>query len=459
MDGFQASLNTRLNHSLQAKLSFYLALTIVIVALVAGAVSSASAFNEAHDLQDGMLRQIAALAAHKHHGRQDALETAELSPSDADEETRVTVRWLPARGSLMPPTLKLPIPVDIGDGLHTLTLDDEDVRVVVRTLADGSRVVVSQETGMRNQIARYSAFHTVTPLLLLVPLLVMMVSILVRKLLAPIVRLSAEVNARSESALHPVTTAGVPSEIRPLLDAINGLLTKVEQTVSAQRRFLADAAHELRSPLAALSLQSERLSQADMSEVARERLQTVHQGIERGRHLLEQLLALARMQSAPQISTAPVSVLALSRRVIEDAMPLAESKRIDLGMSQGDEAFLAVDETALFVAVKNLVDNAIRYSPPGSKVDLNVRLRLEGICISVCDRGPGIPQAEHSRVFDPFYRVLGTEESGSGLGLAIVKEIADHMGASVRLAPTDELSGKGLTVSFLLPVKAYPCER
>ncbi len=456
MDGFQARLRAQLTHSLQFRLSFYLAVTSLIAALVAGIVSFSAAMAEAHELQDSMLKQIAVLAAMT-PGQNVGHANTDLSTPDADEETRVSVQWLHHNGqptTSSPSASNLPIPTGMGDGLHTLTVDGEDYRVVIRSTTDGSRVVVAQEAGMRNEIARGSALRTIAPMLLLAPLLVLMVAIMVRRLLSPVTQLSKEVNARSEQALHSVEAENVPIELLPFLAAINGLLARVKQSMDMQRRFLADAAHELRSPLAALSLQTERLAQAEMSATAQDRLISVRAGIERGRHLLEQLLSLARAQTdAPGQATSSVSVSSLVRLVIEEFISQAEAKGIDLGMTDSDEAVIDADEMALMTAVKNLVDNAIRYSPQGSQVDVGVRLYAERVCITVSDHGPGIPAPERARVFEPFYRILGTEESGSGLGLSIVKENAARLGAEVTLTCTDPLHDRGLTVTLSLPFR------
>lgn len=453
MDGVQIGMRPRRANSLQYKLSLYLSLTIVVVGLLAGGVSFFSAMNEAHELQDSTLHQIAVLLDHQQAGTSVVHST--MSPQDGgDEETRVTVQWLDGHRHTADPragSSDLPLPPDISDGLHTLAVGGEDFRVMVRTTQSGARIAVSQETGMRDEIARDSAMRAVAPVLLLAPLLVVLVTHLIRTLFQPITRLSAEVNGRSEWALHPVDVNEVPVEVRPFLEAINGLLAKVSQALNGQRRFLADAAHELRSPLAALSLQSERLSQAEMSAVALERLQALRQGIERGRSLLEQLLTLARVQTSNAMPQAEVSVLSVYKKVMEDLMPLAEAKHIDMGVIDSVDVSIKVSQTDLFVLIKNLVDNAIRYSPAGGKVDLRVALVATGWVLSVADEGPGIPESERVRVFDPFYRVLGNEQPGSGLGLAIVKEIADRIGASVRLDASNQVTGQGLTVTVHLP--------
>ncbi|MGC4059933.1 MAG: ATP-binding protein [Aquabacterium sp.] len=449
MDGFKARLIARLNGSLQFRLSFFLSLVILVVALIAGTFSFVSAFEEAHELQDDTLRQIAAMLDHR-----AGAPLHSPAPSDGDEETHVTVQWLPGAGSSpgKREAQDLPLPAALKDGLQTVAVDGEDFRVLVRTTGRGERVAVSQETGMRDDIARASALRTVMPCLLLAPILVLLVANLVRRIFRPIATLSDEVNARSEFALHPIEAKDVPVEIRPFLEAINGLLAKVQQGVAAQRRFLADAAHELRSPLTALSLQSERLTQTEMSEAARERLTALRHGIERGRNLIDQLLTLARVQSTQREGLRAISVLAVYRRVIEDVMPLAEAKEMDVGLLESDEVCLTVNEMDLFTMVKNIVDNAIRYTPSGGAVDLRVR-RANGMAeLTISDSGPGIPESERSRIFDPFYRPPGSEQSGSGLGLAIVKEIADRMGATVNLSCDEAGLHRGLTVAVQVPV-------
>lgn len=240
--------------------------------------------------------------------------------------------------------------------------------------------------------------------------------------------------------------------------------------MESQRRFVADAAHELRSPLAALSLQAERLHAAPMSPEATERLETLQAGIRRSRHLLEQLLLLARAQNARwgqgQAATtaasvpAVVAVLPVMRRVLEDLLPLADQKRLNLGISaapglthdaEADERIrVAADEMALYTLLRNLADNAIRYTPAGGQIDLWVDRRGAEVVMAVQDNGPGIPAEERARVVDPFYRVLGTGESGSGLGLSIVDTLVGNLKGRLRL---DDAVGHahGLRAEVTLP--------
>ena len=189
-----------------------------------------------------------------------------------------------------------------------------------------------------------------------------------------------------------------------------------------------------------------------MSELARERLTVLRQGIERGRSLLDQLLTLAKAQSAINLPKAPVSVQSIYRRVLEDLMPLAEAKDIDIGVEGTQDAEVWASELDMITVVKNLVDNAIRYTPEGGRVDLSVKVSQGKAELHIQDNGPGIPLAERDRVFDPFYRTLGSEQIGSGLGLSIVQTIAHRIGAEIRLDFADEVQQAGLHVTVIVPM-------
>ena len=450
MDG----LKRRLNESVQLKLSFTLSLAILVVAIVAGVFSFLSAFDEAHELQDDVLRQVAQLMDRQRLS--PATPTTDTRPKDVDEESRVIVQRL---GVVSPSAVgmdaggTLPLPATLSDGLHTLEVGGESFRVLVKTTVTGERIAVAQESGFRNEIARDGALRTVMPFLILVPVLLLIVADLVRKMFRPIAALSKEIDLRADQELHPVEDLHLPVEVRPFAVAINRLLARVGQSIESQRRFVADAAHELRSPLTAISLQAERLAEAEMSELARERLTVLRQGIERGRSLLDQLLTLAKAQSAADLAKSPVSVQGIYRRVLEGLMPLAEAKHIDIGVEGMQDAEVWASELDMIAVVKNLVDNAIRYTPEGGRVDLSVGVSQGKAELRIQDNGPGIPLAERDRVFDPFYRLLGSEQIGSGLGLSIVQTIAHRIGAEIRLDFADETQQTGLNVVVIVPMR------
>lgn len=288
------------------------------------------------------------------------------------------------------------------------------------------------------------------PFLILFPVLLLVVGDLVRKLFRPIEVLAAEIDQRGEQELHRIDEQHLPLEIRPFVVAINRLLTRVAHAMDSQLRFVADAAHELRSPMTALSLQSDRLAATDMSPMTRERFVPLSRGIERGRKLIDQLLSLAAAQSASARPLSTLSVHDVYRQVLEDLLPLAERKHIDIGVESAQDVQVVFNEIDLFTLVKNLVDNAIRYTPHGGRIDLSVVLTQGWVQLQVKDSGPGITLEEQARVFDPFYRSLGTDESGSGLGLSIVKAIIDRTGARIQLGWSDEIERRGLCVTVWL---------
>ncbi|WP_248743556.1 MULTISPECIES: ATP-binding protein [unclassified Pseudomonas] len=443
MDGFKR----RLRDSVQLRLSVTLSLAILLVALLAAAFAFVSALDEAHEMQDETLRQVAAL----YDRQQMTLHyPAAQAVDDDNEESRVIVQYL-ADGSRAvgndDTVLPLPFPTTLPDGLSTLKVTGEDFRVLVRTTARGERIVVAQETGVRDKEARESAWRSLLPFLILFPVLLLVVGDLVRKMFRPIATLSADIDRRDEQALHPVDESHVPSEVRPFVVAINRLLGRVAQSVDNQRRFVADAAHELRSPMTALSLQAERLAATEMPAAARERLLPLSQGIERSRNLIDQLLSLAAAQSSSNAAPTSVSVLHVYRRILEDLLPLADRKNIDIGVESSEDVQVSINETDLLILIRNLVDNAIRYTPSGGRIDLSVKREQAAVVLQVSDTGPGIAVEEQARVFDPFYRSLGTDESGSGLGLSIVKAIADRTGLKVDLGFTDVIERSGLCVT------------
>lgn len=444
MDGLEG----RLSESVQFRLSFTLSLAILVTALVAGAFSFVTAFDEAHERQDDVLRQVAQLI-----DRQRASARTDVRPRDGDEDSRVIVQRLgqaDPSGAGVDAGGTLALPAALADGWHTLEVGGEGFRVLVKTTAGGERIAVAQESALRDEIARDGALRTVLPFLVFVPVLLLIVARLVRKMFRPIAALAAEIDQRAGHELHPVEECELPREVRPFAVAINRLLVRVDQSMETQRRFVADAAHELRSPLTALSLQAERLAEADMSDPARERLAVLRQGIARGRKLLDQLLSLARAQSPAEQPKSPVSVQGIYRRVLEDLLPLAEAGQIDIGVEGAQDAQVWASEMDLIAIVKNLVDNAIRYTPPGGRIDLAVRVSQGRAELRIEDNGPGIRPAERTRVFDPFYRTLGSGQAGSGLGLSIVRAIADRIGAEIRLDFTDKAHETGLSVAVIV---------
>lgn len=255
------------------------------------------------------------------------------------------------------------LPGGIADGIQTVRPVKLAWRIYVKTLGTGARVAIAQRTAVRNEVARAGALRALFPLLLLIPMLLLLVRMLVRRMFSPLTALARELDNRPEDDTQAIADAQVPTEIRPFVKAINRLLARVAMAMAQQRRFVADAAHELRSPLTALSLQAERLANADMSPQARERLASLRSGIRRSQSLVTQMLMLARVQQGGDTPAQPVSMQKVLRGAIEDLFPLAEARQIDLGVDGSGDAWVQATEVDLTILVKNLLDNAIRHTP------------------------------------------------------------------------------------------------
>jgi two-component system OmpR family sensor kinase len=263
--------------------------------------------------------------------------------------------------------------------------------------------------------------------------------------LRPLETVASAVKARTPSSLEPLPEERLPEEIRPVVTALNDLLPRLARALEMQRAFIADAAHELRTPLTAVRLQ---LQLAERAQDERERaaaLASLRDGLDRTTHLVEQLLTLAREEpgGAAVRERGDVDLAALAAEVVSSLSPFAESKSIDLGLARSEAGLVLRGEgEALRALLSNLVDNALRYTPRGGRVDVSAFRVPEGLVIEVHDTGPGIPPEERTRVFDRFYRRAGADLPGSGLGLAIVKSVAERHGATVTL--DDGPDGHGL---------------
>ncbi|QQS54379.1 MAG: two-component sensor histidine kinase [Candidatus Competibacteraceae bacterium] len=441
-----------MKRSLQRHLSMTLGGTIVLAGLAAALASFGLAYSEAKEFQDDMLRQIAMLDI-RDTGK---FPSPELSHRDtekipiSDPESHIVVIHLP-RDS-MPAWIHLPrdsMPAwfagDLLPGFHTLNTGSGDLRVFVQETETGARVVVAQLTEARDELAIDSGLRTLIPLLLLIPVLAGLIVRIVRSELTPITRLSRSLDEQPADRPQAIPDDGLPDEITPFVHAINRLLARVNLLIGQQRRFIADAAHELRSPLTALSLQAQNLLHAESLDAVRERVVPLREGIERARHLSEQLLSLARTQvSVAEVSVVDVSVMA--RELMAERLPLAEAKSIDLGLEETTPLFIHGSWEALRLIVSNALENALKYTPEGGEVTLRLLSDERGDVIEVMDNGPGIPIQERERVLDAFYRVPGAEGEGSGLGLAIAREAAIRLGGVLSLH--ERPGGTGLVFRY-----------
>ncbi len=320
-------------------------------------------------------------------------------------------------------------------GFSTIDTDDGRWRVYAIQLSD-QVVQVAQPTRVRKEAAATAALRTVIPFLVLLPVLGALIWWTVGIGLAPLDRIAREVKSRSAAQLEPLPLAGVPVEARPLIEALNDLLQRRSEALDAQRAFIADAAHEMRTPLTALQLQATLIERADSDASRIAAVADLKRGLVRASHVVQQLLTLAREEPGgrtPQ-SFARIDLVSLAGMTVADHMLLAESRGIDLGLEKSvASAPVDGDAGALRTLIANLVENAIRYTPGPGRVDITVAIEGGQPQLTIADSGPGIPVEERERVFDRFYRRTEAAEPGSGLGLAIIRVIADRHGASVDL--------------------------
>ena len=416
---------------------------VLLAALLAAAISFGLAYLEAKEFQDDMLKQVASITA-EHTGRSatDVQRAGRADQAAGDVESRLSVLHLP--DDVRPDWL----PASVAPGFHTLPSKTGDVRVFVAQRHPGNRTVVAQPTEVRDEIAVNSALRTLVPLLLLLPVLAWLIVRIVRRELEPVVRLSQSLDEQPGDRPHTLSDRDVPAEIAPFVQAINRLLERVSSLMAQQRRFVADAAHELRSPLTAISVQVQNVKNADSLEAMRERLTPLQDGIERARRLTEQLLNLAKAQTDAAL-VSPVDVLGLARELIAEFVPIAEQKGIDLGFADVVPLRILAAPDVLRQVLRNAVENALNYTPAGGQV--SVRMSSDGgdDVIEVIDDGPGIPPAERERVFDSFYRMPGSNGQGSGIGLAIARESAMRLGGCVSLH--GRADGAGLVFRYRQP--------
>ena len=334
-------------------------------------------------------------------------------------------------------------------GFSDATVDGRSWRVFSEWDGEHEYLVqVAEASDARGRLTEEILERLVKPLALALPLFGFMVWVAVGAALRPVHRIGDEIARRDPSYLAPIT-GKVPMEVAPLVERLNGLLARVGASLEGERRFTSDAAHELRTPLAAVRAQIQVASGAVADGERRRALDQAVAACDRATHLVEQLLTLARVDAEAWRSEAgPVDLRALARQALVEAAPAAREKHIDLALEGPAGVSVRGHAGLLLVLLRNLLDNAIRYSPPGTAVVARALPEAGGVTLSVCDEGPGIPAEEREQALRRFHRLGQGEAPGSGLGLSIVARIAELHGA--RLTLTDGEHGRGLCVRVIL---------
>jgi two-component system OmpR family sensor kinase len=293
------------------------------------------------------------------------------------------------------------------------------------------------------------------PIAALIPCLLLVTGLVVTRSLRPIVRLAGELDIRRADDVAPLSLEDMPGELHPFITSINGLLVRVRLLMDQQRRFVADAAHELRTPITALSLQAENLEAVHLPAEARNRVAVLKQGMQRTKRLLEQLLALARHEAMPaDRANMPLTALdSAVKAVVADLLPQVRERGIDLGFDLVEPLYVRSEQPILGAIIRNLVDNALRFTPKGGRIDVGVYREDDAAILQIEDTGPGIASTDLDVIFEPFFRGSRPQGEGSGLGLSIVKRLVETLGGSIELENIDGPGRSGLRATVRLPIE------
>jgi len=406
--------------------------------------------NEMGEVFEDNLKQVALAVANYH--RTDGVarppRLAQPLPRVYEESGQfefVTVVWSRDGQRMHSSNAGVALPFLSRSGLSQVTVGGEHWHMYTIVL-DDAIVQAAQRAAERESLARETASTLALPALLFLAVIASLLRYALRRGLTPLSKAASEVTGRSVEVLHPISLADHPAELHLLIGAINDLMARLGSALAMQRHFLADAAHELRTPITALRLQLQLLERAGDASQRKAAQAELRAGIDRAQHLVEQLLQLSRLgPEAPALQRESVDLAELARSTVSRFSPRADDLGIDLGAATDGPVVVSGDAQQLSALLDNLVENALRYTPRGGKVDVSALWRDGRPCLSVCDTGPGIAPAERQRVFDRFYRSpQAATANGSGLGLAIVKAVAQRHGAEITL---DEAPGGGLAVT------------
>jgi len=440
-------MTRKVTNSLRARLLLLLFASVLVTACIQSFIAYRTSLDETNEIFDYQMQQM---ALSLRPGLNFDGYGSNGFRQDEDESFEFIVQVSAANGKILfQSSASTTLPHREGAGFSLFDARGKTYKLY--SLPHGNQLIqVAQDRSARRSLARNLAFRTTLPIMVMVLLLLFLMWWVVTSSLSPVNRVQRQIATREADSLDEVDTQGLPTEVRPLVEEINLLLRRMRQAFAAQKNFVADAAHELRSPLAALKLQVEQLRRSSTErdrEIATQRLGT---GIDRASRLVEQLLVLARQQANPEsrVNTRPVEINRLCLVAFNDVYPLACHKNIDMGLSQTDECYVLGQEEALRILLRNILDNSIKYSPKGSRIDFSVQSTARSVTLAIEDSGPGIPDGDLARIMDRFYRIPGTQTSGSGLGLSIVKVIADLHGAKVEIGTSDTLGGLSVRVNF-----------
>ena len=436
-------------------------LTLVSALIVAGLAASWATYHstrtELSRIFDSQLRQTALELVEAGDANVQNITLVGQSP-----QLNMLVQIYDARDNRIYTSRHLvPLPISEIPGFSEVTADTgRQWRQFTSTV--GTKIIqVAQPVDVRDKLAVSAAMRIVQPMFVLIPFLAIAIWFVIVQMLQPLNRTARAVALRTPSSMAPLETKGLPYEVKKLVEAINGLLVRLGDSLSAQQRFASDAAHELRTPLAAIKLQAQLLQRAKDPEARAKYTDRLQQGVTRATRLVEQLLTIARLDpDAADKPMSEVNLAAIAASTVEELSSAASAKAITLTHRVEPITIIGMPE-AIHLMVVNLTDNAIRYTPEGGRIEIGVERKDDKAVVTVTDDGPGIAPEDRERVFERFYRALGTKVSGTGLGLAIVSRIVQMHAGTITVAegfvrvPRDG-SGEGFGAQFVVTLPLTP---
>lgn len=439
--------------SIRAKLVFFLVTALVLAGVVASVATYYSTRMEFAALFDAQLKHSALELAES--GRLDVNSIALIGQAP---EQQITLQIYDAAENRLYIDRHSTRPLTIAEtpGFSEFTDDEGRVWRQFATAVSTRIVQAAQPLAVRNRLAASAALRILQPVLILIAFLAIAIWFVIVQVLQPLNKTARAVSKKSPSSLTPLETKGLPYELKSLVDAINHLMKRLGDSLTAQQRFASDAAHELRTPLAGIKLQAQLLSRAKTDEEREKYAGRLQLGIGRATKLVEQLLTIARLD--PDASQKPMAKAQLDeivKGVAEDLAPIALAKNISLLATANESVTVMGLPDALRLMITNLTDNAIRYTPEGGRIEIGLTQETDDALITVTDNGPGIAPNERQRVFERFYRALGTKVQGTGLGLAIVQRIVAIHGAEIHIEngfKHDNDDGCGTRFVIRLPI-------
>lgn len=420
---------------------------LTAVGAIAFVIAYETARREAADFLDGQLRQIALNAG---EGFQEI--AAPGANHDPEDEFIINI-WSVTGTPLRKPSSGVELPRLSNPGFSTIVAGGEEWRVYLAS--DGRRTVqAGQRMIVRDEMAEAAAIQAGAPVLVAIPLAWLVVGWSLNRMLGRLAGLAKSIAARGTDRRDPLPVSDVPIEVLPLVEAMNGLTVRLQEAVAQQKRFVSDAAHELRTPLAALQIQIDNLRTAATAEQS-ERMLEMHAGIRRASVLVEQLLRMARLEeTTDDAATETIDLTELVTQCVANFVHLASSKGVEIGMSRRDPALISGSPGELTMLFGNLIDNAIRYTPAGGAVDVAVVRAGRSNVVEITDTGCGVAAEHLPRLFDRFFRAAPPDIEGSGLGLSIASAVAKRHGLRIGLESRVDGSGVRVRVSTAEPDQA-----